>query len=566
MQKNYKLSNIKSFILNKEADFKISITVSIIIGICVYIYVFGYKIINPLYTEWIYYQWLDVTQNYTGWLAFLNSKWQFPILLTDKLIYPESISIFWTDSNPLFSIIFKILAPLYGYANIQFIGFYSLLSLTLSSVFASQIVRYFNKNLFIIILGTIFLIYKPTVFHRLVVHANLSSQFFIYVCIAYILYNYKYDNFKKDFIICILLFALAVSIHFYYVPMVLSFMFFYLLYKAIYFKKFRYMSALLASAVVIALEMYIFGVFVNYETSKGSGVGFYSFNLNGFWNPIWGWSFIKSFPIAFEGQTDGFAYLGLGFFFLLLICMPAIINKIKNIKQINWNKSFKLIFLFTILYIVGIILIAMGGVVSYNDKVFAHIDLSFLLSTFKGHGRFIWMLPIVFTVLLYIVLFKKFNNKSLIIILFITVSIQIFDMNNIVPFIHKNHMVDYKYNRIISKEDIAVLQKHGIKHVTLPPEDIQNMIKYMEFVIPSGWSESCSYTARDFSKFCIANYNNTLNNIRNNNYADDIIYIMKAVDIDLSNANKSLFYYRHNDNIIILPVKINSLEEIKKMN
>ena len=78
-----------------------------------------------------YYQWVDVTQHYTGWVAFLHSKWQFPILLTDKLTYPENISIFWTDSNPLFSIIFKILAPLYGYADIQFIGFYSLLSLSL---------------------------------------------------------------------------------------------------------------------------------------------------------------------------------------------------------------------------------------------------------------------------------------------------------------------------------------------------------------------------------------------------------------------------------------------------
>ena len=145
MQKNNNFSNIKSFILNKDADFKTSIIAAIIIGICTYIYVFGYKIINPFYTEWIYYQWVDVTQHYTGWVAFLHSKWQFPILLTDKLTYPENISIFWTDSNPLFSIIFKILAPLYGYADIQFIGFYSLLSLTLSSVFASQIVRYFIK-------------------------------------------------------------------------------------------------------------------------------------------------------------------------------------------------------------------------------------------------------------------------------------------------------------------------------------------------------------------------------------------------------------------------------------
>lgn len=565
MDRNNRLLKKISHLLAIDVDFKTSITAAIIIGICTYIYVFGYKIINPFYTEWIYYQWVDVTQHYTGWVAFLHSKWQFPILLTDKLTYPENISIFWTDSNPLFSIIFKILAPLYNYADIQFIGFYSLLSLTLSSVFASQIVRYFNKNLFIIILGTIFLIYKPTVFHRLVVHANLSSQFFIYACIAYILYNYKLDNFKKDFIICVLLFALAVSIHTYYVPMVLSFMFFYLLYKAIYFKKFRYMSALLASAVVILLEMYMFGVFVNYEKSDGWGVGFFSFNLNSFWNPMLYWSgVLNNLPTVYPGQLDGFAYLGLGVFFLLLICMPALINKIKNIKQVKWSKSFKLIFLFTILYITGIILIAMGGVVSFNDKVFINIDLSFLLSTFRGHGRFIWMLPIVFTVLLYIILFQKFSTKNIIIILFLATVIQMLDIGNKVYATFKEHMVDYQYNRIISKEDIAALQKYGIKHVVLPLEHPINMIKYTSFIIPNGWTESCSYTARDFNKLCTSNYNNALNDIRNNKYADDTIYIMKAADIDLTNADKSLFYYKHNDNILILPVKINSLEEIQK--
>lgn len=552
-------NNILLNILKKDTDFKTSIIISIIIGVCTYIYVSGYRIINPYYTEWIYHQWMDVAQNYTGWLAFLHSKWQFPLSLTDALTYPGNISIFWTDSNPLFSIIFKLLAPIYDYANIQFIGLFSLLSLTLSSIFASQIVRFFNKNLFVIILGTFFLIYKPTVLHRLIVHANLSSQFFIYACIAYILYNYKNDNVKKDLIICILLFVLAVSIHFYYVPIVLSFMFFYLLYKTIYFKKFRYISILLASALVIVLEMYMLGIFVNFETSREGGVGNYSFNLNGFWNPQYWSSLIKNKPIAYPGQSDGFAYLGLGFFFLLLICTPAILSNIKNIIQQKWNKSFKLIFLFTILYIVGIILIAMGGVVSYNDKVFAHIDLSFLLSTFKGHGRFIWILPIVFTVFLYIVILKKFSIKSIIIILFVASFIQIYDIDNKVSRIHKEYMADYEYNRIISKEDIAKLNEYGVKYAVLHHK---HFIKYTSVIIPNGWKQSCAYTARPFNRLCGDNYNKALDNIRINNYSDDTIYVVHNTHIDLSKADVSRFYYKYDDQVVILPVQINSLEEI----
>ena len=121
-------------------------------------------------------------------------------------------------------------------------------------------------------------------------------------------------------------------------------MFFYLLYKAIYFKKIKYMSVLLAGASATALSMYILGVFVNYETSQGGGVGFYSFNLNSFWNPMMGWSFIKELPIVYTYQTDGFAYLGLGFLFLLIICISVILYNIKNIYKMKQSKSFKLIF------------------------------------------------------------------------------------------------------------------------------------------------------------------------------------------------------------------------------
>ena len=558
---NNTVSSIQSYIINKEADFKSSIIISIIIGIFIYFYVFGYKIINPYYTDWIFYQWLDVAQHYTGWLAFLHSPWQFPLLLTDKLTYPENISIFWTDSNPLFSIIFKILAPVYNYANIQFIGLYSFISLILSSVFASQIVRYFNKNLFIIILGTIFLVYKPTVLHRLVVHANLSSQFFIYACIAYILYNYKLDNFKKEFIICILLFALVVSIHFYYVPIVLSFMFLYLLYKVIYFKKIKYILPLIASSFIVVMEMYIFGVFVNFESSKGAGVGFFSFNLNGFWNPLMGWSaLIKGFPIFYDGQTDGFAYLGLGFFFLLLVCLPYIYRLIKNTYKEKWDKNFKLIFTIILIYIFGIIFIAIGGIISFNNTLITSFDLSFLLSTFKGHGRFIWILPIVFTVLLYILIFKSFKTKSIIILLLAAIIIQALDIGKKVVQLNEEHMRTYSFQPIIDKNDAAKLKEYGIKHFILPVDDPLYTIKYTSFIIPNGFSESCSYTAREFRKICTNNYNNALNDVKNNLYKKDTIYIFKEADIDIPVNNKSVFYYKYGSHIILSPVELNSLK------
>ena len=274
-----------------------------------------------------------------------------------------------------------------------------------------------------------------------------------------------------------------------------------------------------------------------------------------------GWSaLIKGLPIFYDGQTDGFAYLGLGFFFLLLICLPYIYRFIKKIYKEKWNKNFKLTFTIILIYIFGIIFIAMGGIISFNNTLITSFDLSFLLSTFKGHGRFIWILPIVFTVLLYILIFKSFKTKSIIILLLAAIIIQALDIGKKVVQLNEEHMRTYSFQPIIDKNDAAKLKEYGIKHFILPVDDPLYTIKYTSFIIPNGFSESCSYTAREFRKICLNNYNNALNDVKNNLYKKDTIYIFKEADIDIPVNNKSVFYYKYGSHIILSPVELNSLK------
>lgn len=88
------------------------------------------------------------------------------------------------------------------------------------------------------------------------------------------------------------------------------------------------------------------------------------------------------------------------------------------------------------------------------------------------------------------------------------------------------------------------------------------LIKYTSVIIPNGWKQSCCYTARPFNRLCGDNYNKALDNIRINNYSDDTIYVVHKTHIDLSKADDSRFYYKYDDQVVILPVQINSLEEI----
>ena len=106
----------------------------------------------------------------------------------------------------------------------------------------------------------------------------------------------------------------------------------------------------------------------------------------------------------------------------------------------------------------------------------------------------------------------------------------------------------------------AKLKEYGIKHFILPVDDPLYTIKYTSFIIPNGFSESCSYTAREFRKICVNNYNNALNDVKNNLYKKDTIYIFKEADIDIPVNNKSVFYYKYGSHIILSPVELNSLK------
>ena len=67
----------------------------------------------------------DVAQHLSGWYAFVNDSWRFPLLNTILLDYPSGTDISLTDSIPLFALIFKpfriFFTPDYNYFSIFFI-------------------------------------------------------------------------------------------------------------------------------------------------------------------------------------------------------------------------------------------------------------------------------------------------------------------------------------------------------------------------------------------------------------------------------------------------------------
>ena len=81
--------------------------VAALLGGIAFVLIYGVKILNPLYTDWLLTGG-DPSQHYLGWEFFRRSDWYFPLGLTDQLAYPLKTSVIYTDSIPIFAVFFQV--------------------------------------------------------------------------------------------------------------------------------------------------------------------------------------------------------------------------------------------------------------------------------------------------------------------------------------------------------------------------------------------------------------------------------------------------------------------------
>lgn len=93
-----------------------------IIGAIVFVFIYGTKVLNVTETEWIF-RVGDLSQHQLGWEFFRKADWSFPIGLFNTLSYPNYASIIFTDSIPLFAVIFKIFSEILP-ETFQYFGIY----------------------------------------------------------------------------------------------------------------------------------------------------------------------------------------------------------------------------------------------------------------------------------------------------------------------------------------------------------------------------------------------------------------------------------------------------------
>lgn len=525
-------------ISNKKTNFFILPIISAFIGILLFCLIYGVKILNPTYVEWITGRSGDLVQHYLGWVYYRDTPWTFPLGLIDGLTKPDKISCIYTDSIPLFAVFFKILSPILP-ETFQYAGIWGLFSFAVQGFMSTVLLQKFSRNPLFCLPASICFILTPTILQRLYGHDSLSAHWLIIAALVLWVYQeHKWKNKSTPAVLWAIVAAVAPLIHIYLMAMVYIVMAGAFITYILNHKKIRYV--LICGSVSVAsslITMFSFGAFYSKGGYTDGGLGLYSSNLNTFINPMKNSAFLKPMKI-FDGQGEGYGYLGLG---LIIGCFIALFVSAFFICRLFRNKGFFKYVKEHKGYIIGGILIfiaafdlAVSPDVAFNDNMlimrsYPKIIVS-ALSVFRASGRFIWICDYMIYTAVFMILSKmNFKKAAYIIVLSITL-IQVADLSTMLKKENKAYNKNMEYTSPLYSEEwqkilVGVSEIH---YMPIAPNHKENYDQYMTLGIYASENDiemSSFYCARENYEDMVEYSKKSLLELKNGGGRKDVLYI-----------------------------------------
>lgn len=369
-----------------------------IVGAIAFLIVMPAGILDPTNIAWLAKA-PDLQTYYIGWAYFKQSPWTFPLGLNPKYGLELATSIVYSDSNPLFAILFKLIT----YRNntiFQYFGFWIFCCFILQTVTAWKLSCIATKSITARISFSILAVFSPTFLYRTGEHINLISHFLIlislYLCLA--------PNLKRREVYWALTLAAAAAIHGYILGMTLLLWLSDLAGRVSYTKRITARAVLefVLVLLLLALVTWQAGYFVG-ARADAAGFGFFRMNLASPFSPqakageVWSY-FMPTAEIG-PGDYEGFSYFGSGVLALLAVTLFATRGQliVRARSMLGQQAPFlPIALLFLLLFAISLNI----GVSKYNiipnfDKYFG-----FGSHMFRASGRFFW--PVYYFILLYI--------------------------------------------------------------------------------------------------------------------------------------------------------------------
>lgn len=406
---------------NRFLRFLPTLIISILVGFIWFLILYGFNYLNFTNVDWIYISGGDVFQHQIGWEWFRQEPWRFPIGRIEAYGYPFGTFISYTDSIPLLALPIKLLDAILP-QNFQYLGLWELISLIGQMLFGMLILGEFTPSYFKKILGASLLVLAPILLYRAFEHNSLTAQWILLAGIWLILLEYRGKLWRWAWVI---LFVSAILVQLYFVAMLtpLWLISLYFRYKREKNIKILVVDLLITPAVMLVIG-YSIGLFsLSVGNLLAAGLGYFSWNLNGFFNPLKYSTVLNALPIGVEGQYEGFSYLGLGNLLVLPFAFFIFFKKDHSSHRLSFYLPF-------IIISIAFILFALSNKAFLNAQPLWDFQLpkyvQILFSLFRATGRFIW--PVFYFLVLFGIISIIRNARYATLIIFLALLIQIIDI------------------------------------------------------------------------------------------------------------------------------------------
>lgn len=479
-------------------------TITAVFSVALFHFFYGFRVLNPLYTDWLL-SGGDLSQHYLGWALYRISPFRLNFGLTNALAYPFSTSVMFTDSIPVMAVPCKLIGR---FVNVQFqyFGIWALLCVVLMGLFTCYLLSRYIDNPVMLTLSGILITVSPCLFNRIFWHTSLGAHFLIILGLILIVYrNELCDTVKHTVMWWAFLGFLCSFVHLYFLAMNAMLLMGFICFRITDHKRTWILSCILAPVSYLAaavLSVWLLGGFSSGMNSAAPGLNYYSFNLNGFFNPQ-GWSaFLPDLPLYMEGQYEGFSYLGLGMVTAMTIAVCAGLIKLKRYR--NDLTRFRPYILCTLIIMILITLMSVSNEITFGNRLLFSINIPDSLrriwEIFRSCGRLIWPAVYIICILTLVIMSRVIRPALAIPILLLCLFLQLFDLKDVIKLKNSEFSREVSYeNRIYDKLISDITEGRELKHIVFLDRDNltqEELYSFAEFASRLGLTINDFYFAR----------------------------------------------------------------------
>ena len=402
------------------------------------VFVLGIENISFQSIKWLH-NGTDSSLHQLGWHFFKNDIWRFPLGSNPNYGDGFGNSIVYTDSIPIFALIFKLLKFIFP-ENFQYFSLWYFITFYLQLFLSFKILKKFTDSDSYSFVGSLFFLISPF-FMRLVGWHAAGAAHWILLLTLYLGLTYKNNKSKLLWLFLIILSSL---INYSFTAMIIVF---YLLLRLFHFffydrkNFFTLVKDFFVIGIFLLLTLYIVGYFeVRMLDTLGVGFGIYKFNLLSIFDPVetsrsisFSW-LLPDIKLSIGEELEGYNYIGLGRIIMLLLISALFLKKNyrKKIFPIENSRNIKIVILISIFFTFW----ALTNKISFGSYTLVDIPLNkyifALFSIAKNTGRMFWIVNYFILILSIVIIYKCFGEKKSFLIIIFLFLIQLADSSAVI--------------------------------------------------------------------------------------------------------------------------------------